>query len=235
MADELEEISGVGAAKAESLREAGFRTVDDVRGATQDELAEVEGVGNALAARIKADVGELEIEEDAEAEIEDDDDEEEPEEAEETVETELRPRGHAEKTPDLDEETARLLGERDGSSKPAFDRQDHHKKKRVKTSWRRPRGQHSKQRKGVKGKGATVQAGYRGPAAVRDRHPSGFEEVRVHNVDDLDGVDPDEQAVRIAAAVGGRKRERIEDRAAEREIRVLNPTYEEVEVEVSEE
>jgi len=233
MVDELEEISGVGAAKAESLREAGFRTVDDVRGATQDELAEVEGVGNALAARIKADVGELEIEEDAEAEIEDD--EEELEEAEETAETELRPRGHAEKTPDLDEETARLLGERDGSSKPTFNRQDHHKKERVKTSWRAPRGKLSKQRKGIKGKGATVQAGFRGPTAVRDRHPSGFEEVRVHNVDDLDGVDPDEQAVRIAAAVGGRKRERIEDRAAEREIRVLNPTYEEVEVEVSEE
>ncbi|MFC6724765.1 eL32 family ribosomal protein, partial [Halobium palmae] len=62
-------------------------------------------------------------------------------------------------------------------------------------------------------------------------HPSGFEEVRVHNTGDLDGVDPDTQAVRIAGGVGGRKRERIEDECEDREIRVLNPTYVEVEVE----
>ena len=229
MADELEDISGVGAAKAESLREAGFETIEDVQEASQDDLAEVDGVGNALAARIKADVGELEIEEDTEAEIEDDEPEET--EVEETVETELRPRGHAEKTPDLDEDTERLLGERRSTSQPKFNRQDHHKKKRVKKSWRKPRGTHSKQREGVKGKGATVQAGFRTPEAVRGKHPSGFEEVRVHRPADLDGVDADTEAVRIASAVGGRKRERIEDRAADEGIRVLNPTYEEVEVE----
>jgi len=39
-------------------------------------------------------------------------------------------------------------------------------------------------------------------------HPSGFREVRVHNTDDLEGVDGDTQAVRIASKVGGRKRER---------------------------
>jgi len=229
MADELEDISGVGAAKAESLRAAGFETVEDVQQASQDDLAEADGVGNALAARIKADVGELEIEEDAEAEIEDED--EETDETDESVETELRPRGHADKTPDLDEDTERLLGERRSTAQPKFNRQDHHKKKRVKKSWRKPRGQHSKQRKGVKGKGATVEAGYRTAEAARGRHPSGFEEVRVHRPADLDGVDPDAEAVRIASAVGGRKRERIEDRAAEEEIRVLNPTYEEVPVE----
>jgi large subunit ribosomal protein L32e len=54
----------------------------------------------------------------------------------------------------------------------------------------------------------------------------------VHNVDDLVDVDGDSQAVRIASGVGGRKRERIEDRAEDGGIRVLNPTYEEVEVEV---
>jgi large subunit ribosomal protein L32e len=53
----------------------------------------------------------------------------------------------------------------------------------------------------------------------------------VHNTDDLEDVDPDTQAVRIASGVGGRKRERIEDECEDREIRVLNPTYVEVEVE----
>jgi large subunit ribosomal protein L32e len=228
---DIEDISGVGATKAEALREAGYDSIEDVKAASQAELAEVEGVGNALAARIKADVGELEIEDDAEAEIEDEEDVEAAEETEE-VRTELRARGHADKTPDLDAEASRLLKQRRRVSKPQFNRQDHHKKKRVPTSWRAPRGDLSKQRRGVKGKGDTVEAGFRTPTAVRGKHPSGFEEVRVHNTDDLDGVDGDTEAVRIAASVGGRKRERIEDRAEEDGIRVLNPTYEEVTVEV---
>jgi len=225
---DLTDISGVGDAKADALRAAGIETVEDVRGASQDDLADVEGIGNALAARIKADVGSLEVSEDTEAEVEED----EPETAPEAdVETELRPRGLVEKTPDLDEEAARLLAQRRAEAGPAFNRQDYHKKKRVPTSWRKPRGTHSKRRKGIKGKGDTVQAGFRSPTAVRGLHPSGFEEVRVHNVDDLDGVDGDTQAVRIASTVGGRKRERIEEVAEDEGIRVLNPTYEEVEVE----
>ncbi len=225
---ELTDISGVGESKADALREAGYESVADIKSASQSDLAEVEGVGMALAARIKADVGDLEVSEDVEAAVEEEAPEEEP--AEE-VETELRPRGLVEKTPDLDEEAERLLAQRRREGKPQFNRQDHHKKKRVGTSWRRPRGQLSKQRRGVKGKGDTVEAGFRTPEAVRGLHPSGFEEVYVHNVDDLEGVDGDREAVRIASKVGGRKRERIEEAAQDRDIRVLNPTYEEVEVE----
>ncbi|PSQ20321.1 50S ribosomal protein L32e [Halobacteriales archaeon QS_8_65_32] len=224
---DLTDISGVGEEKADALREAGYESVPALVAASQSDLAAVEGVGNALAARIKADVGGLEVAEEPETEIED---EGTPAEERETA-TELRPRGLAEKTPDLNDETARLLGARNGRRKPGFGRQDNHKKKRTPSSWRKPRGNLSKQRRGVKGKGAVVEAGYRTPEAVRGRHPSGFEEVRVHNVGDLDGVDGDAQAVRIASAVGGRKRERIEDRAEDDGIRVLNPTYEEVEVE----
>ncbi|MFB6159892.1 MAG: 50S ribosomal protein L32e [Haloferacaceae archaeon] len=229
---ELTDIGGVGPAKADALREAGYESVEDVKAASQAELAEIEGIGNALAARIKADVGGLEVAEEAEAEAEVEEAEAEAAEEAEAVETERRPRGHADKTPDLSDETARALAQRRREGKPKFNRQDHHKKKRVSTSWRRPRGQLSKQRRGVKGKGDTVEAGFRSPTAARGLHPSGFEEVRVHNVDDVTDVDPDSQAVRIASSVGGRKRERIEDECLEREIRVLNPTYEEVEVEV---
>ena len=226
---ELEDISGVGPSKADALREAGYDSIEDVKAASQSELAEVEGVGNALAARIKADVGGLEVEAETDAEIEDETDEETAEA--EDVETELRPRGHADKTPDLDEDVAKALAQKHREGKPQFNRQDHHKKKRVSTSWRRPRGQLSKQRRGIKGKGDTVEAGFRSPTAARGLHPSGFEEVRVHNTDDLEGVDGDTQAVRIAGSVGARKRERIEDECEDREIRVLNPTYVEVEVE----
>ena len=222
---QLTDISGVGEAKADALITAGYNTVADVKAASQSELAEVEGIGNALAARIKADVGGLEIDEAAEAEIED-----EAAEPAEEVETELRPRGLVEKTPELDANAERLLVQRNRTGKPAFKRQDHHMKKRTPESWRRPRGNLSKQRRGVKGKGALVEAGYRSPTAVRGLHPSGFEEVRVSTPADLEGVDGDRQAVRIAASVGARKRERIEEQAEADGIRVLNPTYEEVEV-----
>lgn len=150
---DLTDISGIGDAKAETLREEGYETISDVQAADQSDLADIEGIGNALAARIKADVGGLEIEEETEAEVEEEGVEEEH--AAE-VETELRPRGFADKTPDLDEETERLLTERKREGKPAFKRQDHHKKKRTPESWRRPRGNLSKQRRGIKGKGQTV-------------------------------------------------------------------------------
>lgn len=232
MADnELTEISGVGESKAEALREAGFDSLEAVKGASQDELASVEGIGTALAARIKADVGDLDVEAEPAAEVE----EAEADAAEETppeeVETELRARGLTDKTPELSDEEERLLTERASTSQPKFNRQDHHKKQRVPSSWRRPRGDLSKQRRRIKGKGDVVEAGYRTPTAVRGKHPSGFEEVLVHTPSELEDIDPDREAVRIASAVGGRKRERIEELAEDREIRVLNPTYEEVEVE----
>jgi len=229
---EVEDIGGVGPSKAEALADAGYESIEDLKAASQSELADIEGIGNALAARIKADVGGLEVSEETEAEVEEETDADEAESEE--AETELRPRGHADKTPDLDAEAARALVQKRREGNPQFNRQDYHKKKRVDPSWRKPRGNLSKQRRGIKGKGATVEAGYRSPTAARGLHPSGFEEVRVHNTDDVEGVDPDTEAVRIASGVGARKRERIEDVCEDREIRVLNPTYIEVEVEEAE-
>jgi small subunit ribosomal protein S4e len=54
---DLEDIAGVGPAKADALQEAGFESVTDVRAATTAELSEAEGVGESLAGRIKDDVG----------------------------------------------------------------------------------------------------------------------------------------------------------------------------------
>jgi len=235
MADEpqeLEDISGVGPSKADALREAGYESIEDVKAASQGELSEVDGIGNALAARVKAGVGDLEVADETEAEVEDETPEEElDEEADEDVETELVARGHADKTPELDEETDAALTQKKREGKPAFKRQDYHMKKRTPESWRAPRGGLSKQRRGFKSRGPKVAPGFMSPKAARGLHPSGFEEVRVHNTDDLDDIDGDTQAVRIASKVGGRKREQIEEVCEDEEIRVLNPTYIEVEVE----
>jgi len=225
MAEELTDVEGVGETKAEALREAGFTSVTDLRNATQSQLSDVDGVGKALAARMKADVGGVEIDEEVDEEVAEEVTPE-PEEEEEDVTEVITAVELSDKTPELDDERRDALEKRKEQNNPSFKRQDHHKKKRVSAnSWRKLRGTHSKRRMGVKGKGAEVDIGYGKPAEARGLHPSGFEEVLVHRPEDLDGVDGDTQAVRIGSSVGGRKRERIEERALDEDVRVLNPTY----------
>jgi hypothetical protein len=51
-----DEVAGVGPRKAYALDKAGYTSIADLREADQQELADVEGISNTLAARIKADV-----------------------------------------------------------------------------------------------------------------------------------------------------------------------------------
>ena len=44
----------------------------------------------------------------------------------------------------------------------------------------------------------------------------------VHNLSDLEVIDPETQAARVGGTVGGRKREHIYSRADELGVRVLN-------------
>lgn len=55
---EIEDIDGVTADMADSLREAGYETPDDIAGSEIDDLIEVEGIGIATAADMLQDVGE---------------------------------------------------------------------------------------------------------------------------------------------------------------------------------
>lgn len=120
-------------------------------------------------------------------------------------------------------ERALAVRKRVKSRKPDFRRQESWRYKRVDKSWRRPRGLDSKMRKRVKGWPKSVAIGYRGPKEARGLHPSGYVEVLIRNLDDVGGVDPETQAVRIAHTVGGRKRVEILTKAEEMGIRVLNP------------
>ncbi len=110
------------------------------------------------------------------------------------------------------------------AKKPTFKRPDAHKYMRLDSNWRRPRGLQGKMRKGIKCKGAVAQAGYGSPAAVKGLHPSGYCDVLVNTVADLDNVDAATEAIRIAAKVGGRKKAMIEAKASELGIKVLNAT-----------
>jgi large subunit ribosomal protein L32e len=103
-----------------------------------------------------------------------------------------------------------------------FKRQDSHKKKSVPESWRKPKGQHSRSRLKKKHGAAVPKAGYRKPEEERGKHPSGYDEVLVHNTDDLEQIDEEEEAARIGSTVGGKKREKIIEKADEEDIKVLN-------------
>lgn len=120
------------------------------------------------------------------------------------------------------------------NNKPKFRRQESWRYKRVTDRWRRPHGIDSKMRKKIKGWPASPTTGYRSPKKSRDLHPSGFLEVRVQTIDDLSGIDPELQAVRVARTVGDRKRVEILALASERGIHVLNPRKMRVSEEIKE-
>jgi large subunit ribosomal protein L32e len=107
--------------------------------------------------------------------------------------------------------------------KPKFKRQESWRYKRVKENWRKPRGIDSKMRKKVKGWPPSPEAGYRSPKKIRGLHPSGYKEARVQTLEDINAIDPETQAIRIARTVGGKKRVEILALADKRGIHVLNP------------
>jgi large subunit ribosomal protein L32e len=127
--------------------------------------------------------------------------------------------------PDLNSKMKRKLRIRKEIKRktPAFKRQEWFRYDRLGTSWRKPRGMHSKMRKHKGYRVNVVSVGYGAPKGSRNLHPSGFEEIMVYNPKDLDKIDPKSQAARIGHSVGTRKRIAIEETAQEKGIRVLNP------------
>ena len=103
-----------------------------------------------------------------------------------------------------------------------FKRDGYGKKKQLSDSWRKPRGQHNKQREQKKAKGALPKPGFGSPIAVRGMHPSGFFEVLVSSVKELEGIDPKTHAIRIGATVGERTRPDLQEKALAAGFKVLN-------------
>jgi large subunit ribosomal protein L32e len=126
--------------------------------------------------------------------------------------------------PVLDDETMAFLvtRERQKRRRPDFRRQEWFRYKKLGKSWRRPRGLHSKMRRGMKYRSKMASVGFRSPRKVRGLHPSGFEEVLIHNTQELEVLDPKKHAARIGHSVGTRKRIDIESRADEIGVRILN-------------
>ena len=140
-------------------------------------------------------------------------------------------------TADINEDREKMLKVRENvkNKKPDFLRYESWRYKRVKKAWRKPKGIDNKMRYKLKGWPKHVSIGYRSPKKVRYYHPSGKRELIIHNVDELDKVDPRKHIVKLAHTVGYRKRVQIIARAEEKQLQIANLGVEEYETEEQEE
>jgi len=194
------------------LADLGIKEMDELLEALQDKdrkkviVDELDGVGNKIADHWL----ELLSETEAETEI--------VEEEEAKAVPKVKP------VLDDDVKAALELRSAKNDARPAFKRQEWFRYQRLGEKWRKPKGIHSKMRRHLSYRPPVVSIGFRGPKAVRDFHPSGFQEVMVYNASQVEKVDPKVQAIRIGGTVGGKKRMAITEKADELGIRVLNRT-----------
>jgi large subunit ribosomal protein L32e len=106
--------------------------------------------------------------------------------------------------------------------RPAFIRQDSHKKAEIGPKWRKPRGMHSKIRLKKKGYRKMPNAGYRSPNVVRGMHMSGLTQVLITSLKDLENVSKESQGAIISSSFGIKKRIEALKLAKEKGITVLN-------------
>jgi large subunit ribosomal protein L32e len=111
------------------------------------------------------------------------------------------------------------LREKIKKKKPKFKRQEW-RRKSLRKVWRKPRGLHSKLRRQEKARGRLPSPGYGSPKAIKGLDKYGYEEVLIHNVKDLEKVDPKRQICVISHSVGRKKRFEIMELANKRDIKV---------------
>ena len=106
---------------------------------------------------------------------------------------------------------------------PNFVRDESWRYGRVKKSWRRARGIDGRVRRKEKGVIKSPNVGYRTPKKVRGLHPTGFEEVLVYNLKDLQYLNPKKHIAVIASTVGKFKKNQMIIEADDLNILVSNP------------
>lgn len=106
--------------------------------------------------------------------------------------------------------------------RPSFNRVESWRYKRVKSSWRKARGIDSKTRRKSKSGVKSPSIGYRSPKKIRGIHPSGYEEVRVFTIKDLDNLNKNKQAIKISSRLGAKKRIMLVEVAQRRGFKILN-------------
>ncbi len=93
---------------------------------------------------------------------------------------------------------------------------------RMKSKWKKTRGNSSGVRQKWRGRRATVNPGYGSPQEVKGLHSSGLEKVMVNNAAELLALNHTAQGAVIASSVGNKKRAELLKLAQEKKLRVLN-------------
>ena len=108
-------------------------------------------------------------------------------------------------------------------SRPKAKRAESWRYKRLETTWRKPKGVDNHQRKQKsRGRPGIVKVGYGGPKISLGLHPSGYTDNLVHNINDLEKLDPKTDGVRLGHSVGTKKRKEIVTKAIEKKFKVFN-------------
>jgi large subunit ribosomal protein L32e len=227
--EEFMSLRGIGKAKAKALYESGFDSIEKLRGAKVEDLVKVRGItkknAEDIIAQLAEEIGEEKKEEKPEPEkLETEKPEPEKPEPEKPEEIIIEEAYRVKKKPELGKELKEklLLRKKIKKRTPKFLREEWFRYKRIPRNWRRPDGISSKMRMNLKYRPSKVRVGFRGPKEVRGLHPSGFKEVMIYNVKELEKVDPKTQAIRIGSTVGMKKRLEIAKEAEKLDIRVLN-------------
>ena len=233
--EQFTSLKGVGKAKAELLYKNGFDSLEKLGNASVKDLTKIKGFNEKLAKDIieqtkqPVDTKKTEkkpkktVQKEKKTKVKTEKKETSKEEEVEIVEEE-KEEYKAKKKADLSKEmkVKLLLRKRIKKRTPEFLREEWFRYKRIPRNWRKPDGITSKMRINLKYRPSMVRVGYRGPRETRGLHSSGFEEVLIYNVNDLERINPKTQAVRIGSKVGTRKRIAIEKKADELDVRILN-------------
>ena len=229
--EKLSTIKGVGKAKAEILYNNGFNSLEKINKTSIENLTKIKGINEKLAINIKDQINkQMKKVEDKDKQSKDIKpvkktekdpikDEGKPDEVDS-----LEKKYFVKKKPKLTKEITNKLKIRKQIKKrtPKFLREEWFRYKRIPKNWRRPDGITSKMRRNLKYRPNKVRIGYRGPKDVRGLHPSGYQEVLIHNINDLQNIDNSIHAIRIGSTVGTKKRIEIQKKAEELDIRTLN-------------
>jgi large subunit ribosomal protein L32e len=222
---EFEALKGVGKVKAKLLYDNGFDSMEKLKKAKIKDLTKLKGITEKNANEILGQIKEKK-EKPVKKTPEKKDKEEPKEKKADDVEIVDKKEGAYKPKikPQLNEKEKEQLVIRRQIKKrtPHFLRDEGFRYKRIPKNWRRPTGYTSKLRINLKYRPSKVRVGFRAPKIVRGLHASGFEEVMIHMVKELETIDPKKQAVRIGGTVGTKKRLEIAKRAGELDIRVLN-------------
>lgn len=222
---EFEALKGVGKVKAKLLYDNGYNSLEKLKKAKIKDLTKLKGITEKNAKEILD-----QLKEKKEKTTKKTDERKQQEEPKEKIDASVEIVDQKEGAyqpkikPQLtDKEKEQLVIRRQIKKRtPHFLRDEGFRYKRIPKNWRRPSGFTSKLRINLKYRPSKVRVGFRAPKVVRGLHASGFEEVMVHTIKELETIDPKKQAVRIGGTVGTKKRLEIAKRADELAIRVLN-------------